>query len=138
MGIWSCLGKNLDEVAQSLREGRSGIGIEEYRKEYGYRSALTGIVERPVLKGVIDRRLRVGMSEEAEYAYMASKEALAMANITDDYLQANEVGVIFGTDSSAKALANPRSSRVTRSHWGRSRDVMGSFRQISSMVRLSS
>ena len=104
MGIWSCLGKNLDEVAQSLREGRSGIGIEEYRKEYGYRSALTGIVERPVLKGVIDRRLRVGMSEEAEYAYMASKEALAMANIADDYLQANEVGVIFGNDSSAKPV----------------------------------
>lgn len=104
MGIWSCLGKNLEEVRESLYEGRSGIGIEEYRKEYGYRSALTGIVERPQLKGKIDRRLRVGMSEEAEYAYMASKEALENAHIDDNYLQENEVGVIFGNDSSAKPV----------------------------------
>ena len=66
IGIWSCLGKNVDEVRQSLYEGRSGIGIEQERIQYGYRSALTGIVERPKLKGVIERRLRVGLSEEAE------------------------------------------------------------------------
>ncbi len=104
IGIWSCLGKNVDEVRQSLYEGRSGIGIEQERIQYGYRSALTGIVERPKLKGVIERRLRVGLSEEAEYAYMASKEAFAMAGVDDDYLLNNEVGVIFGNDSSAKPV----------------------------------
>ena len=31
---------------------------------------LTGLVPRPQLKGVLDRRMRVGLSEEAEYAYM--------------------------------------------------------------------
>lgn len=104
MGIWSCLGKNVDEVTISLREGRSGIGLDQDRLEYGYQSGLTGIVERPQLKGVIDRRLRVGLSEEAEYAYMASKEAFDMAGIGEDYLLANEVGVIFGNDSSAKPV----------------------------------
>ena len=104
IGIWSCLGKNVDEVRQSLYEGRSGIGIEQERIQYGYRSALTGIVEMPKLKGVIERRLRVGLSEEAEYAYMASKEAFAMAGVDDDYLLNNEVGVIFGNDSSAKPV----------------------------------
>lgn len=104
IGIWSCLGKNVDEVRQSLYEGRSGICIEQERIQYGYRSALTGIVERPKLKGVIERRLRVGLSEEAEYAYMASKEAFAMAGVDDDYLLNNEVGVIFGNDSSAKPV----------------------------------
>lgn len=104
MGIWSCLGKNQEEVYQSLYTGKSGIGIEEIRLQYGYRSALTGIVEQPQLKGLIDRRLRVGLSEEAEYAYMASKEAFATAGIDDDYLLANEVGVIFGNDSSAKPV----------------------------------
>ncbi len=103
VGIWSCLGKNVDEVRQSLYEGRSGIGTEEARKDYGYQSTLTGIVERPVLKGLLDRRLRAGMSEEAEYAFMASKEAFAMAGIDDDYLLQNEVGVLMGNDSSAKA-----------------------------------
>ncbi|MBQ8050064.1 MAG: beta-ketoacyl-[Bacteroidaceae bacterium] len=104
IGVWSCLGKSTEEVAESLRQGRSGIGLEEARLEYGYQSALTGIVERPQLKGVIDRRLRVGLSEEAEYAYMASREAFAMAGIDDDYLRANEVGAIFGNDSSARPV----------------------------------
>lgn len=104
MGIWSCLGTNLQDVNQSLFEGRSGIGLEPERLTYGYRSALTGIVPHPQLKGLIDRRTRVGMSEEAEYAYMASREALQLASIDDDYLLSHEVGVIFGNDSSAKAV----------------------------------
>lgn len=103
IGIWSCLGNNVDEVRQSLYEGRSGIGIDEARKDYGYQSTLTGIVQKPVLKGLLDRRLRAGMSEEAEYAFMASREAFAMAGVDDDYLQQNEVGVLMGNDSSAKA-----------------------------------
>lgn len=104
MGIWSCLGKNVEEVKNSLIEGRSGIGIDSARIEYGYRSALTGIVERPKLKGVLDRRIRVGLSEEAEYAYMASKEAFDMSKVDEEYLKNNEVGVIFGNDSSAKPV----------------------------------
>ena len=104
LGIWSCLGQNLDDVRDSLFAGKSGIGIEPVRKEYGYRSALTGIVPKPVLKGVLDRRTRAGMSEEAEFAYMASSEAFRTAGIDDDYLLANEVGVIFGNDSSAQPV----------------------------------
>lgn len=104
MGIWSCIGKNKEEVKESLYNGKSGIGIEKERLEYGYRSGLTGLVERPKLKGVIDRRLRVGLSEEAEYAYMAAKEAFDEAKISDEYLRENEVGIIFGNDSSAKPV----------------------------------
>ena len=74
------------------------------RLEYGYQSALTGIVKKPVLKGLIDRHLRRGLSEEAEYAFMASTQAFAMAGIDQDYLDANEVGCIFGNDSSAKPV----------------------------------
>lgn len=104
MGIWSCLGKNLADVKQALHAGKSGIILDKERIEYGYRSGLTGYVESPVLKGLLDRRIRMGMSEEAEYAYMASKEAFQNAQIDDDYLLKNEVGVIFGNDSSAKAV----------------------------------
>ncbi len=104
MGIWSCIGKNKEEVRESLFKGKSGVGIEKERLEYGYRSALTGIVERPKLKGILDRRLRVGLSEEAEYAYMAAKEAFEEAKVSDEYLRENEVGIIFGNDSSAKPV----------------------------------
>ena len=104
MGIWSCLGTNLEEVRHSLYHGISGIGVDQDRIDYGFRSGLTGIVKRPQLKGLLDRRTRMGLSEEAEYAFMASKEAFQMAGIDDEYLLAHEVGVIFGNDSSAKAI----------------------------------
>ncbi len=104
MGIYSCLGKNLDEVRQSLYEGKSGIGIDPLRSEYGYRSPLTGIVERPQLKGLLDRRARICLAEEGEYAYMATAEALRNAGIDLDYLAANEAGILYGNDSSAKAV----------------------------------
>ncbi len=104
IGIWSCIGRNVDEVERSLREGRSGIGVEQARLDYGYQSGLTGIVKRPVLKGLLDRRTRVGLPEEAEYAFMASREAFAMAGVDDAYLNANEVGAIWGNDSSAKPV----------------------------------
>ena len=103
MGIWSCIGQNKAQVTQSLKEGRSGIGIDEARKEYGFRSPLTGIVPDPDLKDLLHRRLRMGMSQEAMYAYMASSEAFEQAGVTDEYLLANEVGVLFGNDSTALA-----------------------------------
>lgn len=124
MGIWSCLGTSLDEVRDSLHQGRSGIGLEPERIGYGYQSALTGIVQKPQLKGVIDRRLRVGLSEEAEYAYMATRQALEGAGIDQDYLDKNEVGVLFGNDSSAKAvvesaniMAEKKDSTLLGSGW---------------------
>ena len=103
-GIYSCIGKNLEEVRQSLYEGKSGIGIDPLRTQYGYRSPLTGIVERPQLKGLLDRRARACMAEEAEYAYIATLEALKNAEIDNVYLENNEVGILFGNDSSAKAV----------------------------------
>lgn len=101
MGIWSCIGRNKEEVCESLYAGKSGIGVEEIRREYGYRSALTGIVERPKLKGILDRRARVSMPEEAEYAYMAAVEAFRQAGVDEEYLKNHEAGAIFGNDSSA-------------------------------------
>ena len=101
IGIWSCIGRNKDEVTESLRVGRSGIGYDEARKEYGFRSPLTGIVETPDLKALLHRRLRTGMSQEAQYAYMAAREAFEQAGVAEDYLLANEVGILFGNDSTA-------------------------------------
>ena len=105
MGIWSCLGTDIETVRQSLYEGKSGIGLKSERLEYGYRSGLTGIVETPVItKQMVDRHTRAGMSEEAQYAYMASRQAFEQAHVSDDYLRENEVGCIFGNDSSAKPV----------------------------------
>jgi 3-oxoacyl-[acyl-carrier-protein] synthase-1 len=68
LGIYSCIGKDLEEVRQSLFQGKSGIILDETRREMGYRSALTGFVERPNLKGLLDRRARIMLPEQGEYA----------------------------------------------------------------------
>lgn len=104
MGIWSCIGENLDQVKESLYEGRSGIGIDPARKEIGYRSALTGIVRVPDLKGKVDRRQRLCLPEEGKYAFMATEQALAQAGIDKEFLAAREVGILYGNDSSAEAV----------------------------------
>ncbi|MBP6872051.1 MAG: beta-ketoacyl-[acyl-carrier-protein] synthase family protein [Bacteroidales bacterium] len=101
MGIYSTIGKNLEEVRESLYTGKSGIGFEPARKEMGFRSGLTGILERPQLKGLLDRRQRIGMAEQAEYAYISTVEALRQAGIDQDYLDKVEAGILFGNDSSA-------------------------------------
>jgi 3-oxoacyl-[acyl-carrier-protein] synthase-1 len=105
MGIWSCLGTDVESVKDSLYNGKSGIGLDKDRLDYGYRSGLVGQVERPnITKRDLDRHTRAGMSEEAEYAFMATRQAFSMANIDDDYLLKNEVGCIFGNDSSAEPV----------------------------------
>lgn len=105
MGIWSCLGSDIKTVKESLYKGKSGIGILEDRLKYGYRSGLSAIVETPLItKAMLDRHIRVGMPEQAQYAYMASKEAFQQAGIDEKYLLENEIGCIFGNDSSAKPV----------------------------------
>ena len=103
LGIYSCIGKNLKEVKDSLFEGKSGIVYDESRKQMGYRSALTGFVERPNLKALLDRRARIMLPEQGEYAYMATLQALEQAGIRADYIQENEIGILYGNDSSAKS-----------------------------------
>jgi 3-oxoacyl-[acyl-carrier-protein] synthase-1 len=104
MGIYSCIGKNLDEVKDSLYAGRSGIIYDAIRKDFGYRSGLTGAVEKPNLKGTLDRRARIMLPEQGEYAYIATSEALQQAGIDADYIAKTDVGILYGNDSTAKAV----------------------------------
>jgi 3-oxoacyl-[acyl-carrier-protein] synthase-1 len=106
MGIYSCLGKDLDTVQASLYNGTSGIVLDAARKELGFRSGLTGNVQVPDLKGVLSRNQRVYIPEQGLYAYVATAEALAHAKLTQDYIDAHEIGLLYGNDSSAEAVMN--------------------------------
>ncbi len=104
MGIYSCIGQDLDTVLESLKSGRSGVGIDPAREEMGFRSYLTGILPKPDLTKRLDRRKRLSMSEEATYAYLATEEALKNAGIDEAFLNSREVGILYGNDSSAQAV----------------------------------
>lgn len=104
MGIYSCIGTSLDEVKESLYQGKSGIQYDAERKEFGFQSALTGMVPKPELKELLTRRQRISLGEESEYAYMATVEALKNANIDDTFFDENEAGILYGNDSVSKAI----------------------------------
>lgn len=107
MGIWSCIGQNLQTVTESLKEGRSGIVFDPKRIEYGLHSGLVGNVPRPDLKPFLPRKFRATMSEDSEYAYMAARQAFEQAGLSDEYLRQNEVGIIFGNDGNASEMIGP-------------------------------
>ncbi len=101
MGIYSCLGKTLDEVRDSLYNGVSGIVYDPERKEMGFRSALTAKLDEPDLKKELSRSQRVYMPQQAKFAYCATRDALKDAGLDESYLTSHEVGLIYGNDSSA-------------------------------------
>jgi 3-oxoacyl-[acyl-carrier-protein] synthase I len=104
MGIYSCIGTSLEEVKGSLYHGKSGIVLDENRKGFGFRSGLTGVVPKPDLKNLLNRRQRISMGEESEYAYIATLDALKQANVNQNFLDNNEVGILYGNDSVSKAV----------------------------------
>lgn len=136
IGIYSCIGVNKEEVLESLQQGRSGIGIDPLRIEYGYRSPLTGIVPPPDLKKTLNRKLRIYLAEEGEYAFVATQEALTDAGIDQDYIDNNEIGVLFGNDSSAKAVIDSHEIAVQK----RDTTLIGSaaiFQSMNSTVTMN-
>ena len=106
MGIYSCLGTTLDEVRDSLYNGKSGIVFDPERKEMGFRSALSAKLIVPDLKKELSRSQRVFMPEQAKYAYCATRDALRDAGIDQDYLNTHEVGLLYGNDSSTVPVVN--------------------------------
>ena len=133
MGIWSCIGQSVQEVAQSLRLGKSGIGIDPERTAYGYQSPLTGIVPRPDIKAQgLRRSQRITLSEPGEYGYMAMKEALAMAPVSDLY----RCGLIVSNDSTAGALAETEAI-MAEYHDSRRLGAGMVFRTLNSSVSMS-
>lgn len=101
MGIYSTLGTSIQEVKDSLYNGVSGIVFDQKRKDLGFRSALTAQLKTPDLKGELKRSQRVYMPQQAQFAYCATRDALKSAHISQEFLDANEVGLLYGNDSSA-------------------------------------
>ena len=96
MGIVSCLGYRLEDVATALFEGKSGIShINDYA-ERGLRSCVAGVpLFDQELK--IDRRLRRYMSDAAVFAFHATQSAIADAGLSRADLASPRTGLIVGS-----------------------------------------
>ena len=133
MGIWSCIGKSLAEVSESLRNGRSGIGIAPDRTDYGYQSPLSGIVPVPDLSHIPLRNAqRKCIAEQTAYALMAVRQAIDHACLTD----LSRVALIVSNDSTAEATATTEAV-MERHHDSRRLGGFHVFRSLNSTTSMS-
>jgi len=103
IGIISCLGNDVEEVADSLRNGKSGIVVEKQRKSLGFRSPLTGAIRNFNPKEYLSRKQRKTMTDFTLQAYAAVDKALHMSRLSPEEIQNAETGIVFGCDSSCVA-----------------------------------
>jgi 3-oxoacyl-[acyl-carrier-protein] synthase-1 len=95
-GIVSSLGNNRQEVAQSLREGRSGLKFNPRYAELGMRSQVSG---RPdlSLEAAIDRRTLRFMGDAAGYSYLSMQQAIEHAGLAPDQVSNPRTGLVAGS-----------------------------------------
>lgn len=99
LGLVSCLGQDLPTVTAALKEGRSGIGVDQERIALGFRSPLTGQLAPFNVRKYVTRQQARSMAEPAAYAAGAAFEALSQAELSPEALRSPQAGVIVGNDS---------------------------------------
>ncbi len=106
LGIVSCIGNNAEEVAESLKKGRSGITFDDKQAELGFRSQVSG---RPTLdpKDHVHKRSFRFMGEAAGWSAVAMQQAIEDAGLSVDDISDPRIGIIAGS-------GGPSSSEIVR------------------------
>ena len=96
MGIVSSLGNNKQQVQKSLYDGQSGIVFANEYKELGFRSHVHGSLKlNPA--DLIDKKIYRFMGDAAAYSYLAMREAIENAGLSDDQVSNPRTGLIVGS-----------------------------------------
>ena len=95
MGIVSSLGNNVLEVAESLKNSKSGITFQEEYKNKGLRSQIAGSINLNI-EELIDRKLFRFMADGHAYAWIAMQEAIKDAKLNEDQVSNIRTGLIVG------------------------------------------
>jgi 3-oxoacyl-[acyl-carrier-protein] synthase-1 len=96
MGIVSCLGNDAASVSTSLRQLRPGIRFIPEYAELGLRSQVAGVPDID-LEARIDRKLKRFMGDAAAYAYVAMRDAITDAGLSDEQVRDPRTGLIAGS-----------------------------------------
>lgn len=96
MGIVSSIGSTLDEVTKSLREGISGISFSDEMAEHGFKSRVWGKPNVDV-EQVLDKKTRRFMGEGAAWNYIAMRDAIADAGLTEGEISHEMTGIVMGS-----------------------------------------
>ncbi|MFN2309498.1 MAG: beta-ketoacyl-ACP synthase I [Gammaproteobacteria bacterium] len=103
IGIVSSIGNNKQEVAEGLRNGRSGIRFSEEYQQLGLRSQVCGPVVGLDQEALIDRKLRRFMGDAAAFNYIAMQEALSDAGLPPAMVTDPRSGLIVGSGGASTA-----------------------------------
>jgi len=96
LGVVSSIGNNAAEVTASLKAGKSGIELVPEYRELGFRSQIAGTLKLNV-EELVDRRLMRFMGNGAAYAYLAMKEAIADAGLSEAEISNERTGLVAGS-----------------------------------------
>lgn len=96
MGIVSSIGNTQEDVVAALREGRSGISFSQQFADMGMRSQVWGDIDVDTSEH-IDRKTLRFMGDAAAYAYIAMKNAIEDAGLTEDMVSNTRTGIIAGS-----------------------------------------
>lgn len=101
MGIVSCLGNDVKQVTESLRQGKSGIKKIDAYEEHGLRSHLAGKPDIDVSEHIDRKKLRF-MGDAAAYSYIAMQQAIEDAQLPEELVSNPRTGLIMGSGGASQ------------------------------------
>ena len=102
LGIVSSIGNNRQEVANSLRQGKSGIEFAPEYAEMGFRSHVHGSINIEI-EELIERKIRRFMGTAAAYNYIAMQQAIEASGLTEEQVSNPRTGLIVGSGGASHA-----------------------------------
>lgn len=96
MGIISSIGNDINEVTDSLINGRSGIVAAPDYTEKGFRSQIHGLPKIDVTEHIDKRQMRF-MGQGAAYNYLAMEQAIADSGLEESDVSNERTGMVMGS-----------------------------------------
>ena len=96
IGIISCIGNDQDAVAQSLKDGKSGIVFAPKYAEMGFRSHVHG-QPNINLEEAIDRKIMRFMGDGAAYNFLSMQQAIKDSGLEEKDVSNERTGLIMGS-----------------------------------------
>lgn len=102
LGIISSIGNNQQEVAAALRQGHVGIKYNQEYADLGFRTHIHGAIDLD-LNALIDKKVKRFMGDAAAFTYLAMREAIADANLSESDISHPRTGLIAGSGGASPA-----------------------------------
>lgn len=102
LGIVCSIGNNKQEILESLRLGRSGIEFHQEYAELGFRTNVHGGIKLDV-NALIEKKIKRFMGDAAAYSYLAMRDAIADANLSENDISNPRTGLITGSGGASSA-----------------------------------